>query len=172
LTERFGQRQGIRSGDVLPLLLARPEPLRATSIAREVFVHHHRDRCAWSDRRLTNGFVVDNIIPFSLWGSNDLWNLLPVDPRINNEKSDKLPDADFLKARRDSIVETWRLLRDALPIPFDRQAVHLGGGPMGSDWEAALFTRLREAVEITALQRGLERWPSRAPRPIAGQFAA
>ncbi|XPG03604.1 class I SAM-dependent methyltransferase [Pseudomonas aeruginosa] len=34
LTERFGYRQGITSGAVLPLLLARPDPERATMLAR------------------------------------------------------------------------------------------------------------------------------------------
>jgi 5-methylcytosine-specific restriction endonuclease McrA len=174
LTERFAQRQGIRSGEVLPLLLAKPEPLRATSIAREIFSQHQWARCAWSNRRLTGGFVVDHIIPFSLWGSNDLWNLLPADPRVNNEKSDKLPATELLKARRDSIVVAWRLLRDSVPIPFDRQAIHLLGRPMssGAGWEDTLFTRLREAVEITALQRGMERWSPKTPRSATSELAA
>jgi hypothetical protein len=160
LTERFGVRQGIRSGDVLPLLLATPEPQRATLVAREVFLRHGWSRCVWSDRPLTRPFVVDHMIPFSLWGSNDLWNLLPVDPRVNNNKSDKLPATTLLKARRTSIFEAWRALRDAVPTPFDRQAIHLLGEPIGTgaNWEDRLFTRVREAVEITALQRGIERW--------------
>jgi hypothetical protein len=100
------------------------------------------------------------MIPFSLWGSNDLWNLLPVDPRVNNNKSDKLPTTILLKARRTSIFEAWHALRDNVPIPFDRQAIHLLGEPIGTGtgWEDRLFARVREAVEITALQRGIERW--------------
>lgn len=164
LTERFAQRQGIRSGDVLPLLLAKPEPIRVTSIAREIFLKHGWSRCVWSDRGLSASLAVDHIIPFSLWGSNDLWNLLPVDPRVNNEKSDKLPASNLLQDRRESIVGAWRVLREAVPIPFDRQAAHMLGSPPGdgSAWEEALFGRMREAVEVTALQRGLQRW---SPRP-------
>jgi SAM-dependent methyltransferase len=170
LTERFSRRQGIRSGDVLPLLLAKPEPMRATSIAREIFLQHQWPRCAWSDRGLTESFAVDHIIPFSLWGSNDLWNLLPVDPRVNNEKSDKLPASQLLKDRRDTIVDAWRLLRDVVPDPFDKQAAHLLGNAVGTGtrWEEAPFCRLREAVEITALQRGLQRWTPRPARAPAG----
>jgi hypothetical protein len=61
-----------------------------------------------------------------------------------------------------------------MPTPFDRQAVHLVGKPMGvgGGWEDTLFTRLREAVEITAIQRGLERWAPRMARAIVGEVAA
>ncbi len=160
LCERFGQRQGIRSGDVLPLLLARPEPERATLLVRQVFLLHGVERCAWSDRQLQQGFAVDHVIPFSLWGNNDLWNLLPVHPKVNGDKSDKLPSATLLKVRQPSIVGRWHTLRDALPDAFDQHAAHLLGrkltGPLR--WEDDLFNRLREAIEVTALQRGVERW--------------
>jgi hypothetical protein len=160
LTERFGQRQSIRSSDVLPMLLARPEATRATYLVRQVFVNHGVDRCTWSDRKLGGEFAVDHVIPFSLWGNNDLWNLLPVHPAINAKKSDKLPTADLIRERRASIVNGWQLLRNEYPESFSQQAAHLLGRPIGGplEWEDDLFTRLREAVEITALQRGVERW--------------
>jgi hypothetical protein len=52
LSERFGHRQGIRSSDVLPLLLARAEPERAGYLARQIFRKNGVERCTWSDRRL------------------------------------------------------------------------------------------------------------------------
>lgn len=165
LTERFSQRQGVRSGDVLPLLLARPTPERATGIARQIYLARGVDRCAWSDKRLSERFAVDHVIPFALWGSNDLWNLLPVDERVNGQKSDKLPSASLLSERRKAVIQCWTLLRDAVPEAFDRQALHLLGRSIGGPmkWEDDLFTRLREAVELTALQRGVERW---APKGV------
>ena len=91
LTERFARRQSISSGEVLPLLLARPDPDRVTAVARGIYLAAHADRCVWSGRRLgARNFVVDHAIPFSLWGNNDLWNLLPADADINARKSDKL----------------------------------------------------------------------------------
>lgn len=160
LTERFAVRQGIRSGDVLPLLLARPEPERAVGIARQVFAEASIDRCTWSDRRLQGQFAVDHVIPFSLWFSNDLWNLLPVDTKVNGQKSDKLPTARLLFDRRPIVIERWQMLRDAFPVAFDRQAEQLLGRPLGGPlaWSDDLFTRLRQAVELTAIQRGIERW--------------
>lgn len=120
LTERFGQRQGIRSGDVLPLLLAKPEPERATRLAREAFLARGVNRCVWSDRELGEAFAVDHVIPFSLWGNNDLSNLLPVHPAVNGHKSDRLPASELVRARQTSIVQGWHVLRDALPIAFDQ----------------------------------------------------
>jgi SAM-dependent methyltransferase len=162
LTERFAHRQGIGSGDVLPLLLARPDPDRVTATARGIYLAAHADRCVWSGRQLSaRNFVVDHAIPFALWGNNDLWNLLPADRTVNGQKSDKLPTAELLKASQPQVLDCWRLTREAMPQAFDRQAAHLLGHGVGTGkgWEGELFARLREAVELTALQRGIERWP-------------
>lgn len=174
LTERFGHRQGIRSSDVLPLLTARPEPERATQLARQIFLRRGLEVCTWSGRRLTSEFAVDHVIPFSLWGSNDLWNLLPVDPKVNGEKSDRLPTAELLRERQGVIVRGWQMQRDEVPDAFDQQAAHLlgraPGGPL--KWEDDLFASLREAVELTALRRGVERWEPGRKRGRATAAAA
>ena len=160
LTEHFAHRQGITSGEVLPLLLATPESAHDTAVARDVYLRHQVDRCAWTDRTLGRGFAVDHVIPFALWGSNELWNLQPAHPEVNRHKADKLPAAGLLGARRSELIANWRLLRDDFPVPFDQQASRLLGrsltGPQA--WEDDLFARLREAVEVTALQRGVSRW--------------
>jgi SAM-dependent methyltransferase len=161
LTERFAVRQGIHSGDVLPLLLARPDPQRATALARQIFVAAGVERCVWTGRDLRrSAFAVDHVIPFALWGNNDLWNLQPAHPTVNGQKSDKLPKGEVLLASRAELVGNWQRLREAAPVAFDRQAAHLVGDrlPRGRDFEGVLFSRLREAVELTAMQRGVERW--------------
>ncbi|MBH9553954.1 methyltransferase domain-containing protein [Inhella gelatinilytica] len=161
LTERFAQRQGLHSGDVLPLLLAKPEPERATAQARAVFLAAGPAHCVWSGRQLCErSLAVDHLIPFALWGNNDLWNLVPAHAAINCQKSDKLPAGALLVERRDHIVDSWSLLRDAMPEAFDGHAMHLLGSKPGREghWRSELFARLREAVEVTALQRGVERW--------------
>jgi SAM-dependent methyltransferase len=161
LTERFAGRQGISSGDVLPLLLARPSPERMTGLARSVFLKTGVDRCTWSNRPLRlMSFDVDHVIPFALWASNDLWNLVPADHKVNLQKSDRLPATELMLARRADITRSWEILRDALPDAFDAGASHLlGRKPSGVlEWRNELFGSLRQAVEITAIQRGVERW--------------
>ncbi|MDA8092855.1 MAG: methyltransferase domain-containing protein [Betaproteobacteria bacterium] len=160
LTERFAERQGICSGDVLPLLLAKPIPERATALARQIYLATGIDRCIWTGQPLGRQFDIDHVIPFSLWGNNDLWNLVPATKKANREKSDKLPAADLLEERRAEIISAWTAAREVVPSGFDRQALQLLGlgGSAGTVQLPKLFARLREAVELTAQQRGVERW--------------
>lgn len=160
LTGRFAYRQGISSSDVLPLLLAQPEAERATSPARQAFEAVGWNECAWSGKRLTAGFAVDHVIPFSLWGNNDLWNLVVADQRVNLNKSDKLPARELLWERQPILIRSWEVLRDRLPLAFEQQAEHLLGERLGSlgPWQTTLFARLSDAIEMTAVQRGVERW--------------
>lgn len=160
LTQRFGVRHGVTASDVLPLLLAKPEPQRATSLARRAFESAKMERCVWTNKPLGQQFAVDHVIPFSLWGNNDLWNLVPADPRANLSKSDKLPSAELLLNTQDRLVHSWNVLRSAMPQAFAAQAIHVVGKPLSasSGWETELHAALREAVELTAIQRGCERW--------------
>ena len=161
LTERFSHRQAICSSDVLPLLLAKPEPKRATELARVAYVEAGVSSCVWTGRSLNQRrFDVDHVIPFSLWGNNDLWNLLPAHPLVNGQKSDSLPSSDLLLARRIDILANWELLMAAMPEAFRFQASSLLGSAVEphSRWLDQLFVRMREAVDVTALQRGVERW--------------
>ena len=108
------------------------------------------------------------MIPFALWGNNDLWNLVPADPKTNSSKSDKLPATALLHDRRSEILLSWECLRAEMPEPFDRQAQHLLGKPLATHgtWKTDLFSVMREAIEMTAIQRGVERWqPTGAAAP-------
>jgi SAM-dependent methyltransferase len=165
LTERFAHRQGLTSGDVLPLLLVRPEPERATAQARAVYLAAGAGQCVWSGRDLSpRSLAVDHVIPFALWGNNDLWNLVPAHTAINGHKSDKLPAGNLLIDRRGPLLESWSMLREAMPEAFDSQARHLLGATpsRAAISHTDLFARLRQAVELTALQRGVERWTPNA----------
>ena len=160
LTQKFSYRQGITAGDVLSLLLARPQPQRATALARQAYQAAGVSQCTWSGKPLRADFAVDHVMPFSLWGNNDLWNLMPADPKVNGNKSDKLPSSELLLTRQQVVQENWAHLRSELTEPFDLQARHLLGKPLGKGdgWKSELFARLREAVEVTAIQRGVIRW--------------
>jgi len=85
---------------------------------------------------------------------------MQVDAKVNGQKSEKLPSAQLLAGRKHAILEDWEVLRQAMPDVFDRHASHLLGfaTQMTTSRTDELFSRFREAVEITALQRGVERW--------------
>lgn len=46
-------------------------------------------------------------MPFSRWPNNDLWNLLPTDSQVNNQKSDRLPTEQKLKQAKERIQHWW-----------------------------------------------------------------
>ncbi|MFT5852398.1 MAG: hypothetical protein ACI87J_002374, partial [Colwellia sp.] len=66
-------------------------------------------RCVWSDKSLKNKYDIDHSMPFSRWPNNDLWNLLPTDSQINNQKSDRLPTEQKLKASKERMQHWWQV---------------------------------------------------------------
>ncbi len=78
--------------------------------------------CAWTGRTLDGRFEVDHASPYSVWGNNDRWNLLPCLARVNRAKSDALPTRQLLVRRRVALVRyctrsTMALVR-AAPSPI------------------------------------------------------
>jgi hypothetical protein len=111
----------------------------------------------------------------SLWHNNDLWNLLPAWSAVNNHKRDRLPSRELVRSRRDCIVHYWSLLRAKHAIRFEFEVGKLAGPKVarGGNWENRLFHTVTEAIEFTALQRGIERWqpPTFAWVPAADRRA-
>jgi len=64
---------------------------------------------------------IDHVIPFSLWGNNDLWNLLPTHKKYNSQKSDLIPSISLLEGRRDQIISYWELLEDCFKYRFNKE---------------------------------------------------
>jgi hypothetical protein len=108
---------------------------------------------------LGGAFDVDHAIPFAVWGNNDLWNLFPCSPALNNAKSDALPTRSLLRRRQDCIVDYWRLYAQAWGRRFDAQLRGALGGAAGeAGWERIALRGLEETVERLAMARGLARW--------------
>lgn len=159
LTAEISQH-AIKPSQVIDQLLTPPIGERDVLAARSVYEGMTDKRCVWTDRTLRDQFDVDHAIPFALWRNNDLWNLLPALPAINNQKRDRLPSRDLLQSRRDCIVHYWSLLRDKHAIRFEFEVGKLAGPKAlrGGNWENRLFHTVAEAIEFTALQRGVDRW--------------
>ena len=68
-------------------------------------------------------------------------------------------------------MESWEYLRAELVEPFDRQGQHLLGKPLTANggWKDELFSVLRESIEMTATQRGVERWHLHCAKPVSTQ---
>jgi SOS-response transcriptional repressor LexA len=157
-------RQKLKPSQVIDQLLRVPIPEREVTEARDLYAGLAQKVCVWTDRSLGSSFDVDHAIPFVLWKNNDLWNLFPAHPAINNEKRDRLPTKDLLRSSRKRILGYWNLMREHNPIRFDFEAAKLAGAELaaGRNWENRLFGAVTEAVEVTAIQRGVERWQPEA----------
>ena len=101
-------------------------------------------------------YHADHVIPYSLWQNNDLWNLLPVKLAVNLQKSDKIPARDVLTTQKPRILYYWNELNRHFPKRFAAEAAAQTGETRVS--LPALFDNLLETAEVTALQRGCERW--------------
>ena len=111
-------------------------------------------RCVWTDMRIrASGFDVDHAIPFSLWRCNDLWNLLPANPKVNNRKRDRLSTVGLVTRASERIIACWRHVASIHERRFDREmTAFLGEHPPHGGWEKPAIARLKEAVEVTAIQ--------------------
>jgi phage repressor protein C with HTH and peptisase S24 domain/SAM-dependent methyltransferase len=160
LTHQISERQ-VPVALVLDRLLAHPETERDVHASRDLFGAVTGLRCVWTNDPLSaRRFDVDHVIPFSLWHNNDLWNLVPADGRINNEKRDRLVTRNLLTDSRDRIIACWQLQRNHMPRRFDVELSRtlLGRSRAEAQWEKPAFAALVEAVEMLALQRGVQRW--------------
>ena len=155
-TTKLGE--GIDVATVVNLLLEK-EDERSTIEARKLFAGLDRLECVWTGSALRESFDVDHVIPFDLWHNNDVWNLLPASKTANSKKSNKLPSTEILRARKDCIVGYWEFLRGKNSQRFDKEAETLLVMPP-DNWQNALYGQMCNAVEVTALQRGVGRWPS------------
>ena len=96
--------------------------------------------CVWTGQRLRDKFDIDHCFPFVHWPNNDLWNLLPAHPKVNNSKSDKIPSAELLDRARERIVDWWSDAYGAAPYHerFAQEAVAALPGVRGASQAASI----------------------------------
>jgi 2-polyprenyl-3-methyl-5-hydroxy-6-metoxy-1,4-benzoquinol methylase len=147
---------GIDVGSVVGLLLNK-EDIRSTAEARRIFSTLPNLECVWTGVNINSNFEIDHVIPFDLWHNNDAWNLLPVSKASNSKKSNKLPSSELLKRRKDRIVSYWEMFKCRDESKFKKEAETLLNLP-DANWQNALFAHMSASIEMTALQRGVQRY--------------
>lgn len=149
----------IKVSELIDLLLVSPFSERDVNEARSTYVKLDDVECIWTGKKISGSFDVDHVIPYTLWHNNDLWNLMPVLPRINNMKRDKLPSRPLLMRRKNCFIKYWETMCLARPVRFEMEVCRfVGSTSMPSNWKNDVFNSVIEAVEITAAQKGCERW--------------
>ncbi|GAB6088784.1 methyltransferase domain-containing protein [Spirochaeta dissipatitropha] len=153
------------AGRILSLLIQNIGDSRETDIARRIYqdtLQHYGLRCVWTNTKLTDRFDVDHAIPWALWRNNDLWNLLPAHHDVNNKKRAKIPDRRLIISRRPAITGYWDILYEHQPRLFLAHAAAFTGTTPDTQFtnqlRDTLFTAFKDAMEFTAVNRGIERW--------------
>jgi hypothetical protein len=160
LVHQFSSKS-IPVATIVSELLVTPELCRDVAEARSIFQNLQNLHCVYTNKSLSRSqFDVDHLIPFSLWHNNDLWNLLPADRRVNGNKSDKIIRQETLHKCEERIVYYWRIQNTAHPERFQNEISRtlLGSRIPLVNWEKPSLSALSEAVEMVAIQRGVERW--------------
>jgi len=88
------------------------EPIRTTTEVRNRFdalKSKQAMQCVWSAKALKHKYDIDHSMPFSRWPNNDLWNLVPSDQQVNNEKRDRLPTERKLIEAKERMLDWWKM---------------------------------------------------------------
>ena len=86
------------------------EPVRSTTDVRkrfDILATTQQMQCVWSAKTLKQKYDIDHSMPFARWPNNDLWNLVPSDSKVNNNKRDSLPSEKTLNAAKERMQYWW-----------------------------------------------------------------
>lgn len=126
---------------------------RDTNLVRNILPEYVK--CVWSGKEFPKDKVdIDHMLPYSIWHNNDLWNLLPTDPKVNNKKRDKIPSPELIKSSQNSIIEYWSLYKQKMPEVFRYQVKTSLGSD--ADHMQSLITRVIEKADYLIYDRGLQ----------------
>lgn len=121
--------------------------------------------CVWSGQKIgSSGFDIDHCFPWSRWFNNDLWNLMPANKAVNNQKREKLPSAPTMHRARERILDWWELAYgdESIRQQFQDEAesalplVGEGASTTSDIFEAMLYQRLRLRVDQQLLEWTIE----------------
>ena len=151
--------------NVLNEVLKSPITQRDVDESREIYANILKRQgnvfCVWSGAKIASlkEANIDHVIPFSVWKNNDLWNLLPATPKINNKKLDKIPAPEFIEKRKNAIIDYWGIINTNQVERFQKEiAVALLGNNSISDWEKVGISQLQKSCNYLIETRGFDAW--------------
>ena len=114
--------------------------------------------CVWTGRKIAN-YDIDHMIPFSVWKNNDLWNLLPSDSKINNQKRDKIPTPEVIERQKKLIIDYWGIIYEHQSKRFQKEIqVALLGNHSFDSWKNSGISQLQNSCNYLIENRGFEGW--------------
>jgi hypothetical protein len=169
LTINFNQSNDNHPNDnqlILDLLLSDVTDNRTTDEIRSFFFAGNNNLnpsiyCVWTGENLNaNNTQIDHVIPYKLFGNNDLWNLLPASAKVNNAKSAKLPSDALVYKRQDQIIEYWTKYHIKAPQRFTVQIQRALSNQLlfGQYWQEDAIVALIRKLHHVQSTTGAPRW--------------
>jgi hypothetical protein len=154
-------RKSISFSEAFETVNILPNYERNISISKSIFDKLKKTKglyCVWSGEKLSN-YAMDHLIPFSLWGNNNLWNLMPTKAKVNSDKSNFIPSPDRLARAGERLIHNWQLIKqheeNLFLLEVERNLV---GHALKSNWEEQCLTSLTNTCEHLITNRGLKAW--------------
>lgn len=127
-------------------------------IYKEILKREGKVFCVWTGKEISV-YDVDHLIPFSVWKNNDLWNLLPSQPKTNNQKRDKIPSPDLIEKQKNLILDYWELINEYQSQRFKKEIqVALLGNSSFAVWRQTGIKQLQSSCAYLISNRGFEEW--------------
>ncbi len=171
-TERVGRLEGIKLSDAAEALFMSTEDPHATKSAVSVYESLIGKEpgllCVWSRAAIHSrgALAVDHVIPYSIWGDNSCWNLMPATRNINSRKGSSIPAPDLIEHRAELITRYWDSFRDrhrpGFENDFKASLAGLGVNFKGNDWKRQGLDALKEKCAYLIDERGYVAWSSAA----------
>lgn len=155
-------RKKINTGKVITEIFKSPiterDVLASKTLYKSILKENGEIICVWTGKKINN-YDVDHVIPFSIWKNNDLWNLLPSQSTINNNKRDKIPSVELITQQKDIIIHYWEIIHNAKEQRFleEVQITLLGKKPI-NNWQNTAFEQLLNTSKYLIETRGFEKW--------------
>lgn len=147
---------------VLNEVLKNPITLReikeSKKLYKQILQNEGKVYCVWTGRKISN-YNIDHVIPFSVWKNNDLWNLLPADSKINNQKRDKIPTPEIIEKQKNLILDYWGIICENQTKRFQKEIqVALLGNHSFDSWQTVAISQLQNSCNYLIENRGFEGW--------------
>jgi len=151
--------------NVLNEVLKSPVTKRDSELSKKLYTEilnkEGKIYCVWTGNLISSlkESNIDHVIPFSVWKNNDLWNLLPSTPSINNKKRDKIPSPEIIERQKNHILDYWEIIFENQSLRFQKkiQVALLGNNPFDS-WKNTGISQLQNSCNYLIENRGFEGW--------------
>ncbi|MBE0661479.1 MAG: hypothetical protein IH597_03340 [Bacteroidales bacterium] len=144
--------------EVLKSPINEREIAESKKIYKEILNREGNVYCVWTGKRISV-YDVDHMIPFSIWKNNDLWNLLPSEPKTNNQKRDKIPSPVLIERRKDLILHYWEMISERQSQRFKKEIqIALLGNNSFAAWQQKGIIQLQSSCTYLISNRGYEEW--------------